>query len=113
MPDQREVLIRGAVDRAIVPVAEGQTSLGQGGLFELAYPFVAAEVPDATHDEVQAAFASIWGIDGNDRALYQRVLGVCDRHNAGEDESIRDVLRRAAKSGYLQAAYLLSLTADG
>jgi hypothetical protein len=111
MPDDRELLIRRAAERAMASVAKGQTPLGQGGLFELAYPFVAVEVSDASQEKVRAAFASIWGFDGNDRALYQRVLTACDRHDAGDDESIGDVLRRAAASGDLEAVYLLSLAA--
>jgi hypothetical protein len=104
--------IQHAAERAINLAASGEAALGAGGLFELAYPLVAADVPDATHDEIQDAFARVWGINRYDRSLYQHVLAVCDRHNPQEDESIREVLQRAALAGDLEAAYLLSLTAN-
>jgi hypothetical protein len=52
--------------------------------------FFAAEVPDASQEEVGASFASVWGFGGNEKGLYHRVLAVCDRHNTGEDESTKD-----------------------
>jgi hypothetical protein len=112
MSEDREQSIRHAVERVIVLAASGETALGAGGLFELAYPLVAADVPDAIPDEVQDAFARVWGINRNDRSLYQNVLAVCDRHDPREDESIREVLQRASLVGDLEAAYLLSLTAN-
>jgi hypothetical protein len=111
MSEHREQSIRHAVERVIVLAASGETALGAGGLFELAYPLVAANVANATDDEIQDAFARVWRIDRNDRSLYQHVLAVCDRHNPREDESIREVLQRAALVGDLEATYLLSLTA--
>src|SRR5688572_26966729 len=101
---EREQSIRQAVERAIKSVAEDQTLLGSGGLFELAYPFVAAVIPDATQEEVRAAFGSLWGIDPADRDFHERVLTVCDRHAPGDDETIKQVLQRASRRGDLEAA---------
>lgn len=106
---KREQLIKRAIQRAIASFTEEARSFGSGGLFELAYPFVAADVPDASQDEVRNAFASLWGIHPEDRGLHERVLAVCDRHSPGEDETIIQVLHRASGSGDLEATYLLEL----
>jgi hypothetical protein len=107
--NERERLIRQAVQRAIGSLAEGQRTVGAGGLFELAYPFVAADVPDASSEEIEATFASIWGIGSAGRNLYEQVLAVCDKHSPGEGETIEQVLQRASRGGDVEATYLLAL----
>lgn len=109
MTHERKQLIRRAVRRAIGSLADDQSTVGTGGLFELAYPFVAADVPDASPEEIKAAFASVWGIEPADRALYEHVLAVCDRHAPGEDETIQQVLQRASRGGDVEATCLLAL----
>lgn len=109
MTHEREKLIQRAVQRATESAAEDQSSLGSGGLFELAYPFVAADVPDASQEEVRAAFAALWGINPADRDLHEWVLAVCDKHSPGEDETIQQVLQRASHDGDVEAIYLLSM----
>lgn len=109
MTTAREQLIRRAVQRAIGSFAEGRRTVGTGGLFELAYPLVAADVPDASSEEIRAAFASVWGLGHGHRDLYEQVLAVCDRHAPGEDETIQQVLQRASKDGDVEAALLLAL----
>jgi hypothetical protein len=78
-------------------------------LFELAYPRVASDVPDASVEEIKAAFASVWCISPADRDLYEQVLAVCDRHSPGEDETIEQVLQRAARGGDVEATCLVAL----
>ncbi|WP_134497374.1 hypothetical protein [Microvirga pakistanensis] len=109
MTVEREQLIERAIERAIGSLAEDQRTMGAGGLFELTYPLVAADVPDASSEEIRAAFASVWGIEPADRGLYEQVLAVCDRHAPGEDKTIQQVLQRAAKDGDVEAALLLAL----
>jgi hypothetical protein len=109
MQGERKQRLNRAVERVIASVASGERSLGTGGLFELAYPVAAADVPDATPEEITAAFASIWGIVADERAFYQRILAVCDRHHPQAEESITEILHRAASSGDLEAAYFLGL----
>lgn len=109
MTNEREQLIRRAVQRAIGSLAEGQRTVGAGGLFELAYPTVAADVPDASSEEIEAAFASAWSINPADRNRYEQVLAVCDRHSPGEGETIEQVLQRASRGGDVEAACLLAL----
>ncbi len=109
MTNERERLMRKSVQRAIGSLAEGQRTVGAGGLFELAYPFVAADFPDASSEEIAAAFASIWGIGSADRNLYEQVLAVCDRHSPSDNETIEQVLQRASKGGDVEATYLLAL----
>ena len=104
MSREREQLIERGVWRAVGSLAEDA-----GGLFELAYAFVAAEVPDASLEEIQAAFASVWGIDPEDRAWYEHVLTVCDRHLPGDGETIEQVLQRASRGGDVEATCLLAL----
>ena len=110
MADERKYQIAQAVERAVSSVASGQTSIGTGGLFELAYPFAAAEVPDATPEEIIEEFATLWGVATDARALYLQVLAVCDRHNPQQDETIKNVLQRASSGGDLEAAFLLNFT---
>jgi len=109
MTHEREQLIQEAIERAIGALAEDQSTVGAGGLFELAYPFVAADVPDASLEEIQAGFASVWGIEPADQDLYEQVLAVCDRHSPGEDETVQQVLQRASKGGDVEARLLLAL----
>ena len=109
MTNERERLIRQAVYRAIASLAESQRTVGAGGLFELAYPFAASCVPDATVEEIKAAFALTWGLCAEDRDLYERVLTVCDRHSPGDDETIEQVLQRASRGGDVEATCLLAL----
>ncbi|MEZ0168274.1 hypothetical protein [Microvirga sp. TS319] len=108
MTDEREQLIEQAVRRAFGSLAEDRT-IGAGGLCELAYAFVAADVPDATQEETQAAFASVWGLEPADRALYEHVLAVGDRHSPGDGETIERVLQRASRGGDMEATCLLAL----
>jgi hypothetical protein len=105
----REERIAQALRRVIASVASGETSPGSGGLFELAYPFVAASVPGVTPEEVQIAFGRLWGIDPQARGFHEHVLAVCDRHSPQPDETIKEVLQRASSEGDLEAQYLLSL----
>ncbi|MXQ13537.1 hypothetical protein [Microvirga makkahensis] len=109
MTHEREQLIQEAIERAIGALAEEHTTVGAGGLFELAYPFVAADVPDASLEEVRAGFASVWGIEPAGRDLYEQVLAVCDRHSPGDDETIEQLLQRASRSGDVEATCLLAL----
>lgn len=109
MVQEREDLIRRAVQRVISVLAEEHSTVGAGGLFELAYPLVAADVPDAAPEEIKVAFAAVWGIAPVDRALYEQVLAVCDRHAPGESETIEQVLQRASSGGDVEAACLLAL----
>jgi len=106
---EREQLIKRGVRRTVQSLADGKRTVGAGGLFELAYPFVAADVPDASPEEIQAGFALVWGIDPADRALYKHVLAVCDRHLPGADETIEQVLQRASRGGDVEATCLLAL----
>ena len=105
----REERIAQAVRRVIASVASGETSPGSGGLFEVAYPFIAASVPDVTPEEIQIAFARLWGIDPQARGFHEHVLAVCDRHSPGPNETVREILQRASNKGDLEAQYLLSL----
>jgi hypothetical protein len=107
--NERERLIRRAVQRAIGSLAKEHSSVGAGGLFELAYPLVASDVPDASLEEIKAAFASVWGIDLADRDLYEHVLAVCNRHSRSDDETIEQVLQRASRGGDVEATCLLAL----
>ncbi|WP_114946121.1 hypothetical protein [Microvirga calopogonii] len=109
MVHEREHLIRRAVQRVIRALADEQHTVGAGGLFELAYPLVAADVPDASAEEIRAAFASAWDIAPVNRALYEQVLAVCDRHWPGENETIDQILHRASRGGDVEAMYLLAL----
>ncbi len=109
MTHERERLIRRAVERAIGSLTDGQRTVGTGGLFELAYPIVASDVPSASSEEIKAAFASVWGIHSTDRALYEQVLAVCDRHSPRKDETIEQVLQRASRGRDVEATYLLAL----
>lgn len=109
MVREREQLIRRAAQRAIRALADEHHMVGVGGLFELAFPFVAADVPDASPEEIRAAFVTVWGLAPLDRAVCERVLSVCDRHSPGESETIEQVLQRASKGGDVEAAYLLAL----
>jgi len=109
MTHEREQLIQEAIERAIGALAEDQSTVGAGGLFELAYPFVAADVPDVSLEEIRAAFALVWGIEPADRALYEHVLAVCDRHAPGAGETIEQVLHRASRSGDAEATCLLAI----
>jgi hypothetical protein len=107
--NEREWLIRRAVQRATGALVEDQSTVGTGGLFELAYPLVASDVPDASLEEIKAAFASVWGVDLADRDLYEHVLEVCDRHSPGDNETIEQVLQRASRGGDMEATCLLAL----
>ena len=109
MTHERERLIRRAVERAIGPLSDDQRTVGTGGLFELAYPIVASDVPSASSEEIKAAFGSLWGIHSRDRALYEQVLAACDRHSPREDETVEQVLQRASRGGDAEATYLLAL----
>lgn len=109
MSNQREQLIRSAVQRAIGSLASDDRTVGQGGLFELAYPFVAADVPDASSEEIKSAFSVIWGMNDMTRDLYNQVLAVCARHAPRENETIAQVLERASRGGDIEARCLLAL----
>ncbi|MEZ0171149.1 hypothetical protein [Microvirga sp. TS319] len=111
MSHEREQLIEQAVRRAFGSLAEDRT-IGAGGLFELAYAFVAADVADASLEEIQAAFASVWGLGPVDRDLYEQVLAVCDRHSPGDGETIEQVLQRASRGGDMEATCLLALVTN-
>jgi hypothetical protein len=101
--------MRRAVQRAIGSLVEDQSTVGTGGLFELAYPLVASDVPDASSEEIKATFASVWGIDPVNRYLYEQVLAVCNRYPRSDDETIEQVLQRASRAGDVEATCLLAL----
>jgi len=107
--NEREWLIRRAVERVMRLLTEDQVSVGAGGLFELAYPLIASSVPDASLEEIKATFASAWDIEPADKELYEHVLAVCGRHAPCDDETIEQVLQRASKGGDVEASCLLAL----